>query len=219
MSVFPIRDAIILNARMLEGLKETDSAYPERIVTYYNAIPNKVQAYTLTNTDAWCAAFVSVIMHQSGLDGFPFACGVANMYQACKDRDLLIKGRKPMFGDVAFYGSHSHVGIVYSFVGGELITIEGNANDRVMMRNTTDFNQFKGFARPYKPSTREVAFECIKGVYGNDDRARLLQAEGYDPVSVQQDVNQIMHAVELACDYGIPIADPDLAYIAQNIRG
>lgn len=217
MSVFQTRDKIISYAEALLGVNERDGTAWAKVLNAYNKeVTPLPRAYSLSPGDAWCAAYVSLVMHRAGVQEFPFECGVADMWKLAKQKGLAIKGRKPMFGDVAVY-THSHVGIVYTFQDGELTTIEGNANDSCMKRATTNIGKFRGFFRPYIPGTREVALECIKGVYGNDERDRLLAADGYSPDEIQQEVNNIMHAFELVVKYGLSLEDKELEAMARGI--
>lgn len=217
MSVFGTRDKIISIAESLLGANERDGSAWGKVINPYNKeVTPLPRAYALSPTDSWCAAYVSLVMKRAGVEGFPFECGVADMWALANKKALVIKGRKPMFGDVAVY-THSHVGIVYTFQGGELITIEGNANDQCMKRTTTDFSKFRGFFRPYLPGTREVALECIKGVYGNDERDRLLAADGYNPSEINTEVNNIMHAFEIVVKYGLSLEDKELEAMARGI--
>ena len=221
MSVFKVRDAIVAAAASLLGVNETDGSAWERVISPYNKeVFPRPRGYVMLPTDSWCAAFVSLVMHRVGVPGFPYECGVGNMWELAMQDGLVIMGRCPMFGDVAVY-THSHVGIVESFHGGVLTTIEGNANDKCMKRTTTDISKFRGFFRPYKPVLREAALEVIKGVYTDDTetRKKLLKADGWDYETVQAEVNKIMHAVELATLYNIPIEDKELEAIALNIHG
>lgn len=221
MSVFKVRDAIVAVASSFLGVNEVDGSAWEKVISPYNneVIP-RPRGYVMLPTDSWCAAFVSLVMHRVGVLNFPYECGVSNMWELAIQDGLTIIGRCPMFGDVAVY-THSHVGIVKSFRGGVLTTIEGNANDKCMERTTTDISKFRGFFRPYKPQLREVALEVIKGVYTDDTetRKKLLKADGWDYVTVREEVNKIMHAVQLAVVYGIPLEDKGLEALALNIHG
>lgn len=221
MSVFKARDSIVAAAASLLGVNEADGSAWEKVISPYNKeVFPRPRGYVMLPTDSWCAAFVSLVMHRVGIPGFPYECGVSNMWELAIQDGLTIQGRCPMFGDVAVY-THSHVGIVKSFRGGVLTTIEGNANDKCMERTTTDISKFRGFFRPYKPVLREVALEVIKGVYTSDmeTRKKLLQADGWDYTGVQLEVNKIMHAVQLAVVYGIQLEDKELEAIALNIHG
>lgn len=221
MSVFKLRDTIVATAASLLGVNEADGSAWEKVISpYNNEIIPRPRGYVMLPTDSWCAAFVSLVMHRAGVPGFPYECGVGNMWELAIQDGLTIQGRCPMFGDVAVY-THSHVGIVKSFRGGVLTTIEGNANDKCMERTTTDISKFRGFFRPYKPVLREAALEVIKGVYTSDmeTRKKLLQADGWDYTGVQLEVNKVMHAVQLATVYNIPIEDKELEAIALNIHG
>lgn len=221
MSVFKLRDAIVATATSLLGVNDADGSAWEKVISPYNKeIIPRPRGYVMLPTDSWCAAFVSLVMHRAGIQGFPYECGVWNMWEQATQAGLAILGRCPMFGDVAVY-THSHVGIVEAFHGGVLTTIEGNANDKCMKRVTRDISKFRGFFRPYKPTLREAALETIKGVYTDDKetRQKLLEADGWDYTAVQLEVNKIMHAVELATLYNIPIEDKELEALALNIHG
>ena len=144
------------------------------IIDRYNAI--RTPRYKMNHQDSWCAAFVSVVKHEAGLDSIiPTECGCEEMLRLFR-----ILGRyqedgtiTPQIGDVIFYnwkakkqpnnGWAQHVGIVTYVANGLITVIEGNASDRVKYR------------------TISVGDATIRG-YGLPDYASLCKNEPVAPV-------------------------------------
>ncbi len=92
----------------------------------------------------WCAMFVSFCMHYSGVEGIPIHSGCTPWIRELRDMNLFREQGtyRPEAGDIIFFdwendGLSDHVGLVSEYkeaVDGhpaELITIEGNASNRV----------------------------------------------------------------------------------------
>lgn len=155
----------------------------------------------------WCATFISWLFKaEQGLCKKTASC--QDMLAWFEQRNQLVKS--PQAGDIVFfkYSTNNrrtnHVGLVVSYDGKVVNTIEGNtsttSNDNggcVMMRNR--YSNIVAYARPKyktespKKSIEEIAAEVIAGKWGmgNDRRQRLSNA-GYDYKEVQELVNKIL---------------------------
>lgn len=112
-----------------------------------------VLTYTAGNKEAWCADFVSWIMHETGRPytnpnsgswRIPGVYTLQEYYQA--DHRYGLPGvYQPQPGDVAFYiGRHtfdmfstSHVALVVSVSGNTMTTLGGNENGRLRLDKQT----------------------------------------------------------------------------------
>lgn len=176
---------------------------------YYNAfcaaLVEPSRRYYIMPGDEWCAAFVSVVAHQSGvIDGFPFE--VSTYYQKAmleNAGDLFADPGEAMAGDLAFFdwngsGTPQHVGIVVATDGGMLETIEGNRDNRVAFRRVNLADPvILGYGRVPQGVDREdgdtidyMARCAIRGQYGNGEARR--EALGRDYELVQARVNELM---------------------------
>lgn len=119
-----------------------------------------VEKYTDGRCEAWCADFVSWVYKEAGYPftggssgGWRIAGGAALQgYFATNEIFFTPGGKDPQPGDViGFKASGSitgHVGIVKSYSGGTVYTIEGNASDCVRAREYSITNpRIKGFGR------------------------------------------------------------------------
>lgn len=114
-------------------------------------------------------------------------------------------------------GWADHIGIVEKVSGGTITTIEGNYDSRVQRRVIpVGWGYIRGYARPKyaaeststtkpstgttKPSTTkksnaEIAKEVVAGKWGNGtDRTSKLKAAGYNPTTIQTEVNKLVKA-------------------------
>ncbi len=119
-----------------------------------------VQKYTGGRCEAWCADFVSWVYKEAG---YPFVGGASGGWRIAgggalqgyfsKNEIFFSPGEKdPQPGDVIGFKASGnitgHVGIVKSYSGGKIITIEGNASNCVRERNYTITNpKIRGFGR------------------------------------------------------------------------
>ena len=154
----------------------------------------------------WCATFISWLFKaEQGLCKKTASC--QDMLAWFEQRNQLVK--IPQAGDIVFfkYSTNNrrtnHVGLVVSYDGKVVNTIEGNtsqsSNDNggcVMQRNR--YSNIVAYARPKykaveKKSIEEIAAEVIAGKWGmgNDRRQRLSNA-GYDYKEVQDLVNKVL---------------------------
>lgn len=179
------------------------------ILDYYNANcythVQRSRRYKIKMTDEWCAAFVSVIAHKSGVrKRFPFEVSTIEQVKLCKTMGTFhqdVGQVRP--GDLIFFdwdsnGQPNHVGFVNSLEsGGLLTTIEGNYKDTVGYRTlSTTSKVILGFARVEMPKTvNELAQEVIRGLHGHGEARKRSLGSQY--LEVQAEVNRIMRNVRL----------------------
>lgn len=173
MTELQLRQAFVNAAKSYLGWSEINGQ-DDLIIDRYNAI--RTPRYKMNHQDSWCAAFVSVVKHEAGLDSIiPTECGCEEMLRLFRNvgryqEDGTIT---PQIGDVIFYnwkakkqpnnGWAQHVGIVTYVSNGLITVIEGNASDRVKYR------------------TISVGDATIRG-YGLPDYASLCKNEPVAPV-------------------------------------
>ena len=107
---------------------------------------------------AWCAYFASYLVRRAGLPIGPGGRGTGlvvsvaewgrqnNRFFAADDRSF-----KPQAGDMVIWPSH--MGMVISAKGRSMLTVEGNASDRVM-RQRRAISQAVGFVRVWGPELK-----------------------------------------------------------------
>lgn len=157
-----LRMSVVEAAERYLGVNEADGSYLE-ILDRYNAQPVLPMDYALTETDSWCAAFVSVAALDAGLtDIIPVECGCQRQIglflelERWEERDSAI----PLPGDLIYYdwdnrrpgdctGWADHVGIVVGTKWPFIKVIEGNRNDQVCYRYLliNDIS-IRGFGKP-----------------------------------------------------------------------
>ena len=160
----------------------------------------------------WCAVFISWLFKaEQSLCLKTASC--VQMLEWFEKRGQIVK--TPQAGDIVFfkYSTNNrrtnHVGLVVSYDGKTINTIEGNTSTtsqdnggKVMQRNR--YSNIVAYARPkYQDgsltnitnhkSNEEIAKEVIAGEWGtgNDRRQRLSNA-GYDYRAIQDLVNQML---------------------------
>lgn len=133
------------------------------IVSIYNKISPLPRGYKLKETDAWCAAFVSVCASVSdNLSAVPAECGCPEMLKAFEKRGEyfnIIENPRP--GDIIFYDWNGdkvpdHVGIIVEVPDTTSIKVcEGNYNNSVGIRHVGIKNKnILGICKPdYKEET------------------------------------------------------------------
>ena len=142
MTESEIRNEYVSTANAYLGAKQGGAKHRE-IVTIYNSYLPHPRGYVLTETDAWCAAFVSACAIQTGLtDIIPVECSCGEQVKAWQrmgrweEHDDYV----PAPGDLLYYhwrddgegdctGAPQHVGIVVNVVGDDVLVIEGNKGD------------------------------------------------------------------------------------------
>lgn len=142
-----LRMSLVERAEAYLGVNEGDGSY-HLILDRYNGQPSLPMDYALTETDSWCAAFVSVAAMDAGLtDIVPVECGCERQISllqnlsSWEERDSAI----PLPGDLIYYdwnnrrpgdctGWADHVGIVVGTKWPFVKVIEGNRDDQVCYR-------------------------------------------------------------------------------------
>lgn len=173
------------------------------IIDIYNKISPLPRGYKVKYTDAWCAAYVSTVAKEAGLDNFPFECGVFEMVKKFKGSGSYINrkkaGNEPIIcpGDIVFF-NHSHVGIITNVGKTTISTIEGNANNKVMQRAYTRNDLLiMGYGMILFPLDMVVE-DVINGKYGNGtERQRNLEAHGFDYSTIQAEVNILLKGYQV----------------------
>lgn len=170
----------------------------------------------------WCAVFVSWCAAQAGIgtDTVPkmaYVPYITSFYQK-QGRYFAKAGYQPQAGDLAIFGSNSHIGIVESADGQYVTTIEGNTSasgnnsngDGVYRkkRRLTD-RWIKGYCSPQYEGEEEVEIRALeieadgKRVLveavniGGNNFIKLRDVEKIAPVKVDWDAARRMPTVEV----------------------
>lgn len=174
-------EKIIKTAESWYGISEGTREHAN-LVGIYNRISPLPRGYQLKLTDAWCAAYVSVVMLQCGFD-FPFECGVFDMWKKLLDRGCRIIGRVPIPGELIFFRS-SHVGFVrdWTTANYKVPTIEGNSGDMVAHRMHNVYSpNILGFMSPFRYTDTELKEQINAGIWGSGNFAKnALFYSGYN---------------------------------------
>lgn len=149
---------LIESAREYIGCKESDGSFAKIIDKYNMTIPLP-RGYRVKLSDSWCAVFVSVILHENGLDSYR-ECSCEQMIAKCRNAGKFIEDETitPKPDDLIFFNFTSkkhpnnlratHVGIVESVANGVITTIEGNYGDAVKRRKiAVGATTIRGYAR------------------------------------------------------------------------
>ena len=156
------RENFVDTALSFVGIREGSKGH-KTLVDMYNKINPLPRGYHLQESDAWCAAFVSVCASVSGnLAAVPAECGCPEMVKAFRQRGEFYTdaAADPRPGDVLFYdwngdGIADHVGIVVKVPDKTSIEVcEGNYNDSVGIRHIGNKN--KSILGIAKPDFREI---------------------------------------------------------------
>jgi len=162
MTELQLRRQLCDTARSWLGAKEADGSH-RPIIDRYNAIRPLPGGVRLGYDDPWCAAFVSAVGEQCGLERIVFPhCNCQAMialYKAAgrwEEQDFAV----PRIGDIIFYdwdddgtgdctGTADHVGIVTAVDGDLLTVVEGNKSDAVSERKLYAGARFiRGYGQP-----------------------------------------------------------------------
>lgn len=162
MSAAEERARLCQAARSHLGTREGDGDYLA-MVERYNAIRPLPRGYRLRPGDPWCAAFVSALGAECGLEEVLLpecSCeAMIRLYRQAgrwEERDDFL----PSPGDLVFYdwqddglgdcaGAADHVGLVLSVRDGRMEVAEGNLSHAVGLRSIGLNARFlRGFARP-----------------------------------------------------------------------
>lgn len=139
------------------------SAEHRRILGVYNSIRPLPRGYSVKESDAWCAAFVSAAAVMAGVEKLvPLECSCARMVELAKvmgiwqERDDYV----PKIGELVLYnwdakasgddtGAPDHVGVVIGVEDGQLLVVEGNYSNAVKLRQIpVNDGKLRGFVCP-----------------------------------------------------------------------
>lgn len=156
-----IRQRVVDTALAYLGVREGTAEHKE-IVNLYNSQSKPPRGYLLKDTDAWCAAFVSVVGIVLGISNIILpecSCGkMIELYKAAgrwEERDDYV----PRPGDLVMYdwdaqrgeclGAPNHVGMVESVNGKTITVIEGNYDNQVKRREIcVEYIKVRGYCLP-----------------------------------------------------------------------
>lgn len=191
------------------GTKQGDKKHKD-LVKKYNAVKPLPVGYPVKIADDWCAVFVTVLGDLTNNAKYiGRECGVHRFVQIFKQKGIWKGLKKPKLGDIIVFdwknnGWMDHIGFVEKIVGNTVTTIEGNTSKSVA-RRTYNWNDWRiaGYARPKYPTTTsnqlktisEIAREVISGKWGNgSNRKHKLTSAGYNPATIQKEVNKILNS-------------------------
>ena len=156
-----IRQRVVDTALAYLGVRE-GTAEHKGIVNLYNSQSKPPRGYLLKDTDAWCAAFASVVGIVLGISHIILpecSCGkMIELYKAAgrwEERDDYV----PRPGDLVMYdwqaqsgectGAPDHVGLVEKVEGKTITVIEGNYDNRVKRRDIcVEYIKVRGYCLP-----------------------------------------------------------------------
>ena len=152
----------VAQARQWLGKKEADGSYLE-ILEVYNSQKKLPRNHKMTETDPWCAAFVSAVAVKLGYtDIIPTECSCGRLIALLQEKNAWQEAddRLPKPGELIFYdweapatgentGAPDHVGIVESVKNGKITVIEGNLSRAVKRREIpVNYRYIRGFGTP-----------------------------------------------------------------------
>lgn len=195
---------LLKQAESYIGVQQGDARHKE-LIKKYNGVKPLPVGYPVTESDNWCATFVTVMGDLTDTSKYiGRECGVHRFVQLFKKQKIWQGLVKPQVGDLIVFdwrenGWMDHIGLVEKCAGNQVTVIEGNTSKRVA-RRTYNWNDWRvaGYARPKYPtgekkpgkSIADLASEVIAGKWGNGQaRADALIRAGYAPESVQREVN------------------------------
>ncbi|MDN6196299.1 MAG: CHAP domain-containing protein [Atopostipes suicloacalis] len=204
-----MKQKLIKEARFYLGVQEGEPSH-QKLIQQYNKIRPYPVGYQMKISDDWCAAFITVIADATNCSQYiGRECGVHRFVQLFKKKGIWLGLKKPEAGDLIVFdwqknGWLDHIGLVESFDGKKVTTIEGNRSNAVRRKKYTWNNwQIAGYARfkgPVKADDGkekdiliDLAGEVIAGKWGNGRiRVERLTQAGYNPKIIQEKVNQLL---------------------------
>lgn len=198
----------IANCEKYLGCKESNGSH-KKIIDIFNS--SKLKTFSVSYSDAWCAAFISAMAVETGMDKLiPISANCDEMYKKGTIMGISIPKSSwiPKVGDIIFYdwnvnGELDHVGAVKSINGSGITVIEGNKNDSVAHREINYKNgtitkilrpryETETVKRSYKDYCN-TAINVINGKYGNgENRKTKLEKDGYSYEKVQAIVDILL---------------------------
>lgn len=163
-AILPAEKKMLDTAKQYLGMIE-GSPMHLKMVQDYNAIDPLPVGYYLKDTDAWCAAFLSVVATMAGYKNVPLECSVERLKNLFMKKNQYIpitekiRDRQdflPQAGDYIFLDRTGnkwldHVGLVTLYIpaSGTIYYINGNCNNKVCISRIAIESRFlAGFARP-----------------------------------------------------------------------
>lgn len=136
---------IIDIARGYVGIEENTPQH-KALIDEFNALLSQRVGYTMTYTDAWCAAFVSLCAYKAGAD-LPLGVGVIPMVAEAKKRGLWTMDAREAIGGYIVYdwdadAKGDHIGIVSAVAGEYVESIEGNTSDACKVKHNRLLNSY-----------------------------------------------------------------------------
>lgn len=196
----------IANCKKYLGCKESNGSH-KKIIDIFNS--SKLKTFSVSYDDAWCAAFISAMAVESGMDKLiPISANCDEMYKKGVIMGIAIPKDKwiPKLGDIVFYdwnlnGELDHVGVVDTMSKSIIHVIEGNKNDSVAYRDISFKNttitkilrpRYETAKRDYKDYCH-VVIDVINGKYGDgNERKTNLEKNGYSYEKVQTIVDILL---------------------------
>lgn len=198
----------IANCKKYLGCKESNGSH-KKIIDIFNS--SKLKTFSVSYDDAWCAAFISSMAVESGMDKIiPISANCDEMYEKGVIMGIAIPKDKwiPKIGDIVFYdwnlnGELDHVGAVDTISKSIIHVIEGNKNDSVAYRDISfkDATITKILRPRYETEEKtptyknycDAVLNTINGKYGNgESRKNKLESLGYDYNKVQKIVDILL---------------------------
>lgn len=162
MTESEVRQKVVSTAIKYLGCNEADGSH-RKIIDIYNKHYPLARNYKMTYSNAWCAAFVSVVAIICGYTDIMFTeCGCAAMIQRYKNAGRWQESDTycPSSGDIIMYdwqdsgvgdchGVPDHVGIVVNVSNHQIKVIEGNKGHAVAYRTISVNGKYvRGFCLP-----------------------------------------------------------------------
>ena len=183
-----IRQRVVDTALAYLGVREGTAEHKE-IVNLYNSQSKPPRGYLLKDTDAWCAAFASVVGIVLGISHILLpecSCGkMIELYKAAgrwEERDDYV----PSPGDLVMYdwdaqrgeclGAPNHVGMVVSVKGKTITVIEGNYDNSVKRREIcVEYIKVRGYCLPDYAGLVQRFADVDPGAWYADEVARAAE--------------------------------------------
>lgn len=188
-------EQVLNEARKWIGVKQGSAKHRE-LVNAYNSVSPKPRGHTLTMTDSWCDAFITVIFDKTGKsDLIGREVSVQRHIDIFKRKGIWIEdGRiKPKVGDIITYnwdtttqpnvGWADHIGIVEKVGTKNITVIEGNISCTVGRRTLAiGHGTIRGYARPKyktadKPTTTYTAESIANDIWTNPNHKWGVQPQ------------------------------------------
>lgn len=192
---------MIATGERYKGIGESERA---ELVGYYNtnciSLVKPSRRYVMALDDEWCAMFLSVIAHKSGLrpGQFPFEVSVYYMCELAKEWGIYSEDSSSgHVGDLVVYdwngnGGYDHVGIISDATRDYLQVLEGNYKGTVGNRFIRRSNPFiKGMVNigQENEKIKKLVVETLNGKHGNGEERKKNLGRNYG--RVQHTINQL----------------------------